>query len=545
MDNISVTSGSRQEEAYSVVTDSQKNIYLLSIVGGSSLNFDGVSDAVYETSSVKEVALVSFACDGTFRWSKIIGGSGNEVFLNLQVDSQDNIYLAGRFGSIATINSGHQYIDDDVVIPTVPSDYRRLVIIKYNSSGDLQWYQRPEPNVMSLSTLSSRFEIDEQGNLYWLVDLASNGSYADGAFTVSDVSKPWHVLKYNSLGNFLSATVLDLQTPVTFSNVEFYRNPYNGRFFVTARARSDAGSVWATVGTETVTHSMFMACFDATGQAIWKRENESNTVGSIQLYNLLFDSDNSIYMGGRFFGFEPDNFIGFSISGPIIPAFVMKVDENATGTLWSTYHNRGAYGLGALVMKGDEIGFTDYCSGTNFVWGSQTLNATGTNQGNDVLFARLNKNTGECLSLTKIPGNIGFDDYGCALAVDASGDYIVGGNFSGTLTFDGSVQVTNNGGQSDFFIAKYATQACSPLGVAENEFQNLTHYPNPTTGILNLVSKGSTEYELYDLKGVLVGKGVTSATELKIDLSGFEVGTYILKMVNENGGVSSFKVVKF
>ena len=236
--------------------------------------------------------------------------------------------------------------------------------------------------------------------------------------------------------------------------------------------------------------------------------------------------------------------MGLNIVDPIIPGFVMKIDAMATGAIWSTYHNRGAFGLGALVMKGDEIGFTDYCSGTNFVWGTQTLNATGNNQGNDVLFARLNKNTGACLSLTKIPGNVGFDDYGCALAVDASGDYILGGNFSGTLTFDGGVQVTNSGGQSDFFIAKYATQACSPLGVAENEFENLTHYPNPTTGILNLVSEGSTHYELYDLKGVLVAKGITGATESKIDLSGFEVGTYVLKMVNGDGGVRSFKVVK-
>lgn len=542
--SVNFNFGVRPEEAYSIVTDSQKNIYMLSRVGDSNLNFDGVPRTIYESvSSPADLAIVSFACDGTFRWSKIIGGSGNEMFLNLQVDSQDNIYLAGRFGNIATINSGHQYIDDDVVIPIVPSDYRTLVIIKYNSSGDLQWYKRPEPNVMSLSTLSSRLEIDEQGNLYWLVDLASTGSYADGAFTVSDVSKPWHVLKYNSSGNFISATVLDLQTPLTFSNVEFYRNPNNGRFFVTVRALGDAGSIWATVGSETVTRNLFLACFSPAGEALWRRENASNNA-NMSIYNLLF-AGNDIFIGGSMLGFNSDTFMGLTIPEFGAPGYLMRIDQNATGMIWSTYHNRGATGLGGLVMKGDEIGFTDFCSGTNFVWGTQTLNATGSNQGNDVLFARLNKNTGECLSLTKIPGSAGFDDYGCALAVDASGDYIVGGNFSGTLTFDGGLQVTNNGGQSDFFIAKYATQACSPLGVAENEFQNLTHYPNPTTGLLNLDASTPLSYELFDLKGVLVMKGTTSPTESKIDLSGFEVGTYILKMVNENGGVSSFKVVKF
>lgn len=543
MNNLSVTSGSRQEEAYSIVTDSQKNIYLLSTVGDINLNFDGVSDQNYNTSSsTTDVALVSFACDGTFRWSKIIGGQGVESFDDLAIDNQDNIYLAGRFG-VFPDPFDSQHIDDDVTISSNTTDYRTLVLIKYNSNGELQWYRRPEPDIVGLSSFSSGLHIDSEGNLYWLVGVFAAGSYANGGFTVVDNVKPWYVLKYNSSGSFVSGTNLDLQTPSGFRSLEFYRNPNNDRFFVVVRGGSTDGSVWATVGAETVTRNLCLACFDIDGEALWKRENASYDA-NMSIFNLLFEG-NDIFIGGSMLGFGFESFMGLTIPGFGAPGYLMRIDQNAAGMIWSTYHNRGAIGLGGLVMKGDEIGFTDYCSGTNFVWGSQTLNATGTNQGNDVLFARLNKNTGECLSLTKIPGNIGFDDYGCALAVDASGDYILGGNFSGTLTFDGGVQVTNNGGQSDFFVAKYATQACSPLGVVENEFQNLTHYPNPTTGILNFVSEGSTEYELFDLKGVLVAKGVTSSTDSKIDLSGFEVGTYVLKMVNENGGVSSFKVVKY
>jgi Secretion system C-terminal sorting domain len=542
---VNYTTGIRAEEAYSIVTDSQKNIYMLSRVGGSTLNFDGVPDTIYETtSSIGDIALISFACDGIFRWSKIIGGSGYEEFVNLQIDSQDNIYLAGMFGNYSIVGSGQQYIDEDVIIPSIPADYRTLVILKYNSAGVLQWYQRPEPNVdgTSLRSFPRGIQIDASGNLYWLVYLGAVGTYADGALTITDITKPWHVLKYSSSGNFLSATTLNLQTTDETIAVQFFRNPYNQNYFVTARTVSTNGSVWATVGSEDVTHGLFLACFDPTGQAIWKRENNSNTV-NILIYNLLFDG-NDIILGGSVSGINSASFIGFTYSAPMIPGYVMKIDENATGPIWSTYHSKGASSLGAITINGDEVGFTNFCTGTDFTWGTQTLNATSTNQGTEVLFARLNKNTGECLSLTKIPGNIGFDDYGCALAVDASGDYILGGNFSGTLTFDGGVQVTNNGGQSDFFIAKYATQACSPLGVAQNEFENLTQYPNPTTGILNIDSKDSLKYELYDLKGSLVAKGELTPANASIDLSGFEAGTYVLKMNNDNGEIRNVTVVK-
>jgi hypothetical protein len=391
-------------------------------------------------------------------------------------------------------------------------------------------------------SLSKGLQIDVAGNLHWLVALSLPGVYADGAFTVTDVTKPWHVLKYNSSGNFVSATVLDLKTPSSFTDVKFYRNPNNERLFVTARALADVGSVWATVGTETVTRDLFLACFDSSGEALWRRENNSNDA-NISIYNLLFD-ENDIYIGGNVSGINSASFIGFTYSSPMIPGYVMKIDENATGPIWSTYHNKGASSFGAMILNGEEIGFTNFCTGLDFTWGSQILNATSNNQGTEVLFARLNKNTGECLSLTKIPGNVGFDDYGCAIAVDASGDYIVGGNFSGTLTFDGGLQITNSGGASDFFIAKYATQACSPLGVVENEFQNLTHYPNPTTGILKLDFQTVLQYELYDLKGSLVAKGVTNPAQGSIDLSELETGTYVLKMENEHGEVKSVKVVK-
>ncbi|WP_442787259.1 hypothetical protein [Flavobacterium suncheonense] len=73
-DNLSVTS-SRKEEIIDMVTDSQKNIYILAPVGQTLLNIDGNPKTNYGDSSSKtDYALSSFSCDGTYRWSKIIGG---------------------------------------------------------------------------------------------------------------------------------------------------------------------------------------------------------------------------------------------------------------------------------------------------------------------------------------------------------------------------------------------------------------------------------------------------------------------------------------
>jgi len=147
--------------------------------------------------------------------------------------------------------------------------------------------------------------------------------------------------------------------------------------------------------------------------------------------------------------------------------------------LWSSNSNSGTENYGGIVLNGNELAYTSYCGGSDFSWGTQTLNVNVLGQGQEVLLARFNTNTGACIGLTNIPGNNGFNDVGAAITADASGDYIVGGSIGGTLYFNNSQQIVNGGSQSDFFVAKYASQACSPLAVNENQSLQPAVYPNP------------------------------------------------------------------
>lgn len=83
------------EQVYSIATDSEKNVYVLSKVVMSNLNVYGHPKTNYENPSYTptDIVLASFACDGSYRWSKIIGGQGNDGINSVQVDSQDNIYV--------------------------------------------------------------------------------------------------------------------------------------------------------------------------------------------------------------------------------------------------------------------------------------------------------------------------------------------------------------------------------------------------------------------------------------------------------------------
>ena len=537
----------REEEVRSIVTDSQKNIYVLSNVGGLNLNFDGFSDTNYGDPVTKtDIALVSFTCEGNFRWSKIIGGSGYEKFQNLVIDNDDNIYIAGMFGGVDS-PPYNQHLDDNINF-TPPGDNRILTILKYNSSGDLQWYKRPQPITFSIVesfTCAARgLQIDSDGNLHWLVYLTP-GTYADGTFIKPDDGQFWYVLQYDGSGNYLSATPLQFQAPAAIAWLQFFRNPYNGRYFLTAQA-ADENPNWAYIGNEPVTHSTFVACFNPDGQARWKRENASTMVGTVQFYNLVFDTDNNIYLGGRFLGLGSDTFMGLTIPEFAVPAFLMKLDaEASTPPIWETHHNKSANGFGALALNGNELGFTNFCTSTDFAWGSQTLNAGVTNEMPKVLFARFDKMTGNCLSLNKIQGTFGHTDYGSALAVDASGDYIVGGSFSSTLTFDGGAQITSVGGTSDFFVSKYATTPCSPLAVTDPVGRPAIRLsPNPANTSIELNVEKNTSFEIVNPEGKKFKSGNIDAVNNLIDIRNLPSGFYLLNL-SSDGDRKTLKFVKY
>jgi hypothetical protein len=74
----------------------------------------------------------------------------------------------------------------------------------------------------------------------------------------------------------------------------------------------------------------------------------------------------------------------------------------------------------------------------------------------------------------------------------------------------------------------------------------ITLYPNPTaTGVyLAANDTEAMEYELYDIKGVLLRKDKMQNSTTYIDLSAWTAGTYFLKIRQNNSIVNNFSIIK-
>jgi hypothetical protein len=550
--NNSITTGGltvRAEEAIKVVTDANNNIYTISRVTSTGLDVDGNSRPFYDSGTEFDYVISSFACDGSYRWSKTIGGFGFEQ-LFMDTDGLGNIYVGGKFANCVNTTYLSQ-IEGDVVISQNPQDCRVLFLVKFDTNGFMQWFKRPQSSGLTPSQGISQnanlgLQVDNLGNSYWLM-VVPPGTYENGAFvnTLSGIN--FFIFKYDTTGAFISATLMDFSVSGAFGQtLRFYRNPQTGQYYLTAN-KSNSGTSSATVGTDTITGSFFIASFGATGQKLWHQQDDAGSIGTnFESYDLVTDNLNNIYFAGRSSGSSVVSFMGFSVPETGAKTYIIKLNSTGTSLLWSTYppNINGTYNSCGLAVNGNEIGYTGMCFGSSYTWGTQSIFASNTNQGTEVLFGRFNTATGDCLSLTKIPGDNGYNDSGSALAVDSSGDYIIGGGFGHLLTVNGTTLI-NEGTQTDFFIAKYATTPCYAASTDNFEKeQGLNFYPNPVNDILTIDIKEASSYTLYNLQGRIIQQGILSPSNNTIDCNVLDSGCYILHVIDINDNKQVVKVIK-
>lgn len=93
----------------------------------------------------------------------------------------------------------------------------------------------------------------------------------------------------------------------------------------------------------------------------------------------------------------------------------------------------------------------------------------------------------------------------------------------------------------------FSSTACLPLGVGEMNLKNVKIFPNPSTGVFNVVAE-SVQFSSYDVRdfcGKVVCKSrVSEGAQLNIDLSSFPAGIYFLSLQDARGNVAVRKLIK-
>jgi hypothetical protein len=392
--------------------DANGNVYIVGQFGmfNATVNFAADwSGADSKTSIDIDAFVTRINADGSYGWTRRIGGTSHDIGQGLAIDSIGNLYVVGNFRR--TINFAEDFGGNDE--KSAGPGYQSTFVTRINADGTYGWtkifganYYTGDPSVNGC-----RISVDSIGNIYLAGDFVGKINFAED-FGGNDMK---------SSGYWLDG---------------------------------------------------FVTRISADGTYGWTKRIGGITTDRI--YGLAVDTDGNIFVTG-FFGLQPEsspqigatvNFaedfggvdykrrIGVWRYGDI---FITRINANGTYGWTKRIGGIGPENANAISIdpKGN-IFITGYLEDYPVNFG-QDFGRKDTRAGRgrtDIFITKLNANG--TYGWTKSIGGTSVD-YGSALATDSAGNIYVAGGFCGTVNFAqefGGNQRKTSLGVGDIFIMK-------------------------------------------------------------------------------------------
>jgi hypothetical protein len=391
-----------------------------------------------------------FAKDPTYKWTKVIGGTGTDLGSSVAIDSLDNVYLVGSFSETVNFNP-----ESGIDLKTSEGN-DDIFFSKYNSLGDHLWTK----NIGGSSyDRGLSIAIDSENNIFIAgffeetVDFDS-GSGIDSK--TSNGSEDVFLTKYSSSGNY--------QWTKTFGGtnsdycqslmVDGENNIYMAGHFI-GTVDFDTGS-GVDEKTSNGAYDVFITKYSSSGNYQWTKT--FGGTGWDWGNSITLDSQNHIYIAGFFnntVDFDPGIGTDQKISVGSDDIFIVKFD-----TQGNYYWARTVGGIGSDMGNSIAIDSSDniYISGgfsdtADFDPGTETDSRTS-NGSNDIFLTKYDEQ-GNCL-WTKTTGGAG-SDFSRSVEINRSDNVYIAGTFNETVDFNPESETDSKSsiGSYDSFITKY------------------------------------------------------------------------------------------
>lgn len=182
------------EKANDVAIDSQNNYYIVGEIGNIDVSFDDIPIATFNSNNVnRDGILISFTCDGNYRWHKVFGGDATDQAFTVSVDEQDGVYVSGFVRPRSNPNATYVHFDNDSIMGASSSssetsiNNKNAFLIKYNQDGEFAWLRMPESdeaNVFPFSSSLSHYT-EPNGTTHLLAYLHET-DHLNGLFPIED-----------------------------------------------------------------------------------------------------------------------------------------------------------------------------------------------------------------------------------------------------------------------------------------------------------------------------------------------------------------------
>lgn len=502
------TGGDIPESVTNMALDRNGNVYTLAYMNPASVDVDG--NSITGRGGGLDILLSSFTCNGTYRWSKVIGTNGtSDVAFGLGVDTLDGVYVTGVVENWMRT----AYFGNDT---SLAANAKKFFLVKYDTAGTYKWLRRPEPdsaiNSFYMATHNDisplAMHVDGGGNVHILTYL-TKGAFAN---TYSVTSSGSHILKYDKNGAFLGGIPMDIyfnpDSPFV-REITMKISPTTGKYVMTARVvTTTLYSAPLYFGTTNINKSLVIATFNTSGSLDWVRMNKY--FNSSNLYGPSIDANGDIYVAG--YSAPNDSLAGLGLAtssygGPI----VVKLNSSGTG-LWER-HGGGPAGNGATgcaLLSNGEVAVAGKW-GLTFKWSTASDSFVHpVNYAPDLFLTRFNGTTGTYIKTDTLASSTSGQETVTAMVADKRNSVYIGGWFNDKLTVASTTLNNKSGGDQDFFVAKYGYSNCNCIIPVSSYTHTTSVSTSQFTFTGNAVSADSIVWNYGDGTKQTVTSGFTS-----------------------------------
>ncbi|MBN1897594.1 MAG: SBBP repeat-containing protein [Spirochaetes bacterium] len=345
------------DRGYGVAVDSSGNVYLTGYYSGT-VNFQadwgGTDNKTNASPAYYDAFVTKINANGTYGWTKRIGGSQYDSGYAVVCDPSDNVYLTGTFRQ--TVNFALDWGGTDLKTVLGTED---TFITKINANGTYAWTKRIggfEP------VLDYGLDSDSNGNIYLSGSFQSNVNFADdwgGSDEKNSVGNyDVFITKVNSDGSYgwtkrIGGTEYDKDYGVvTDSSNNIY---LTGSFRDTVNFAAD----WSGSESKTSKGSddIFLTRINANGTYAWTKRIGGGLLDNG--YHLVRDNNGNLYLAGRYTGTVnfAEDWSGEDYKSTTYGeynAFITKI--NANGSYGSTKRIGGTGIDWAFAIVADNLG---------------------------------------------------------------------------------------------------------------------------------------------------------------------------------------------
>jgi hypothetical protein len=265
--------GTGTDAARSIAVDGSGNSYIT----GSFNSMTGITfgSTTLTNAGQEDMFIAKFDAAGNALWAKSAGGSGSDIGSSICVDGSGNCYITGGFQS-TSITFGST---------TLTTADGNLFVVKYNSSGTVQWASGGIAGPQDIA-------VDGSGNTYICGNFSGSATFGSTTLTGAG-NTDMFIAKYNSSGSAVWATGAGGTSYEAFNSIWV---DGSGNIYVNGYFQSLSITLGSTTLTAVGSSDVFVAKYSSAGNVLWAKGGGGT--GTDLVYSLAVDGSGTSYSLG-------------------------------------------------------------------------------------------------------------------------------------------------------------------------------------------------------------------------------------------------------